>query len=235
MVEALRADRPIKEVLIASQSRPAKILDEIVDLAGRAGVRVREVANREIDERARTRAPQGVIAIVPPFEYSSLEKLLGRVDDEREPALLVALDEVTDPQNFGAIVRSAEGAGAHGLIIGRRRAAPVTAAVEKTAAGALAYLPVAQVPNLPRALEELKERRVWVVALDGDASQTIYDLDVATEPLCIVVGSEGKGVSRLVRDRADIAVRIPMAGQVESLNASAASAIALFEIARRRR
>ena len=235
MVEALRADRPIKEVLIASQSRPAKILDEIVDLAGRAGVRVREVTNREIDERSRTRAPQGVIAVVPPFDYSSLDSLLKRIDDESDPALLVALDEVTDPQNFGAIARSAEGAGAHGLIIGRRRAAPVTAAVEKTAAGALAYLPVAQVPNLPRALEELKERRIWVVALDGEASQTIYDIDVATEPLCIVVGSEGKGVSRLVRDRADVAVRIPMSGQVESLNASAASAIALFEIARQRR
>jgi 23S rRNA (guanosine2251-2'-O)-methyltransferase len=235
VVEALRAGRPIQEILLASQTKPAKIIDEITDLAGRAGVRIREVTNREIDERSRTRAPQGVIAVVPPFDYSSLEKVLARLDDATGPALLVALDEVTDPQNFGAIARSAEAAGAHGVIIGRRRAAPVTAAVEKSAAGALAYLPVAQVPNLPRALEELKERRIWVVSLDGEATRTIYDLDVATEPLCVVVGSEGKGVSRLVRDRADLSVRIPMSGQVESLNASAATAIALFEIARQRR
>lgn len=211
----------------------APIVGEILELAARNGVPVREVPTRQIDDRAHTRAPQGVIAIVPPFEYASLASVLDRAS--RGTALLVALDEVTDPQNFGAIARSAEAAGAHGLIMGRRRAAPVTAAVEKAAAGALAYLSVAQVPNLPRALEQLKERRIWVVALDGDADRTIYDLDVATEPLCVVIGSEGKGVSRLVRQRADLSVRIPMAGEVESLNASAAAAVALFEIARLRR
>ena len=211
----------------------APIVGEILELAARNGVAVREIPGREVDDRAHTRAPQGVIAVVPPFEYASLQNVLDRAS--RGTALLVALDEVTDPQNFGAIARSAEAAGAHGLIMGRRRVAPVTAVVEKAAAGALAYLSVAQVPNLPRALEELKERRIWVVALDGGADRTIYDLDVATEPLCVVVGSEGKGVSRLVGQRADLSVRIPMSGEVESLNASAAAAVALFEIARQRR
>ncbi len=222
----------MQEILISATAGRAPIVDEIAQLAASSGVRIREITNAEIEERAHTRVPQGVIAVVPPFEYASFATLLDRAT--RGTALLVALDEVTDPQNFGAIARSAEAAGAHGLIMGRRRAAPVTAVVEKAAAGALAYLSVAQVPNLPRALEELKQRRIWVVALDGDADRTIYDLDVATEPLCVVVGSEGKGVSRLVRARADLSVRIPMAGQVESLNASAAAAVALFEIARRR-
>lgn len=232
VLEALKAGRPVQEILIASGAGRAGIVEEIGRLAERNDVAVRMVSNREIEQRAHTRAPQGVIAVVPPFSYASLEDLLARPSTT---TLLVALDEVTDPQNVGAIARSAEAAGAHGLIVGRRRAAPVTPVVEKAAAGALAYLPIAQVPNLPRALEELKQRDVWVVAMHGGADRSIYDLDIATEPLCVVVGSEGKGVSRLVLERADLAVRIPMEGNVQSLNASAAAAVALFEIARRRR
>jgi 23S rRNA (guanosine2251-2'-O)-methyltransferase len=135
--------------------------------------------------------------------------------------------------NLGAIARSAEAAGAHGLIVPKRRAAPVTSAAEKAAAGALEHLPVAQVGNLVRSLEELKVSGVWIAALDADAERTIYDLD-GTDPLCLVVGSEGEGVSRLVLERADHRVSIPMSGQVDSLNASAAAAVALFEIRRQR-
>jgi 23S rRNA (guanosine2251-2'-O)-methyltransferase len=145
----------------------------------------------------------------------------------------VALDGVTDPQNLGAIARSAEAAGAHGLVVGKRRAAPVTPSAEKAAAGALEHLPVAQVTNLARALEALKERGVWIAALDADAEQTIYDFD-ARDPVCLVIGGEGEGVSRLVAERADHRLCIPMAGKVQSLNASAAGAIALFEIKRQR-
>jgi 23S rRNA (guanosine2251-2'-O)-methyltransferase len=143
------------------------------------------------------------------------------------------LDGVTDPQNLGAIARSAEAAGAHGLLVPRRRAAPVTPASERASAGALEHLAVAQVPNLPRALEELKQRGVWIVALDADADKTVYEIP-GTDPLCVVVGGEGRGVSRLVRDRSDLRVSIPMSGRIDHLNASAAGAVALFEIRRQR-
>jgi 23S rRNA (guanosine2251-2'-O)-methyltransferase len=229
VIEALRARRPIEEILVASGSKSGGALAEIVKLAERRGVRVREVPRRELEARAQTRNPQGVIAAASGFTYATLEKLL----PENEPALLVALDGVTDPQNLGALARSAEAAGAHGLIVPRHRSAPVTPAAEKAAAGALEHLPVAQVPNLAQALEELKKRGVWIAALDADAPQTVYDLP-AEDALCLVIGSEGKGVSRLVLERSDHRVSIPMAGRVQSLNAAAAGAIALFEIRRRR-
>jgi 23S rRNA (guanosine2251-2'-O)-methyltransferase len=165
------------------------------------------------------------------FAYVSVDDLLDRATD---PPLLVALDGITDPNNLGAVARSAEAAGADGLIIPERRAAGVGPAADKASAGALEHLPVARIVNLQRTLRDLAERRVWIVALDADADDTIYDLPVAPDPLCLVVGSEGSGVSRLVRERADYRVRIPMSGRVASLNAAAAAAVALFEIRRRR-
>ena len=233
VIEALRAKRPIDEILVASGTREGGALAEIVRLAQRRGVRVREVTRRELEDRATSRNPQGVIATASGFAYVSLDDVLARADESGEPALLVAVDGVTDPQNLGALARSCEGAGADGLVVPRRRAAPVTAATEKASAGALEHLPVAQVPNLVRALEDLKERGVWIAALDSDAPQTVYELS-AGDPLCLVVGGEGSGVSRLVADRADHRVSIPMAGRVESLNVAAAGAVALFEIRRRR-
>jgi 23S rRNA (guanosine2251-2'-O)-methyltransferase len=234
VIEALRAKRPIEEIFVAAGARHAGALAEILKLAQRRGVRVREIARRELEERAKSRNPQGVIATTgAEFGYVSLDDLMARVEASGEPALLVAADGVTDPQNLGALARSCEGAGAHGLIVPRRRAAPVTAAAEKASAGALEHLPVAQVTNLVRALEELKERGVWIAALAADAPTSIYELP-ASDPLCVVVGGEGQGVSRLVLDRADHRVSIPMTGRVQSLNAAAAGAVALFEIKRRR-
>jgi 23S rRNA (guanosine2251-2'-O)-methyltransferase len=174
-----------------------------------------------------------VIATATTFAYVDLDELFARADASGEPPLFVALDGVTDPQNLGAVARSAEAAGAHGLIVPRRRAAPVTAAAERASAGALEHIAVAQVPNLARAIDELKERGVWIVALDERSERTVYDLP-ATDALCLVVGSEGKGVSRLVLDLADHRAAIPMRGSVNSLNASAAGAVALFDIRRRR-
>jgi 23S rRNA (guanosine2251-2'-O)-methyltransferase len=233
VIEALRARRPIDEIVIASGAKHGGVLAEIVKLAKRSGVPVREVPRIEIEKRAQSRNAQGVIAQTTGFGYASLDDIVARVDASPSPALLVALDGVTDPHNLGALARSAEAAGAHGLIVPRRRAAPVTPAAEKASAGALEHLPVAQVPNLVRALESLKDLGVWIVALDADAPGTIYDLDVFGS-LCLVIGSEGKGVSRLVLDRSDHRVSIPMAGKVASLNASAAGAVALFEIRRQR-
>lgn len=232
VIEALRAGRALEEIWISQGSRPSGALAEIVRMARRQGVTVREVPRREIEERARTRNPQGVIATSNVgFEYATLDDLLGRATGT--PALFVALDGVTDPQNLGALARSAEAAGAHGLIVGKRRAAPVTDVARRTSAGALEHLPVARVTNIPSALETLKEAGVWIVALDATSERTIYDLD-GTDPLCLVVGGEGSGVSRLVAERADHLVSIPMAGKVSSLNASAAGAVALFEIGRQR-
>jgi 23S rRNA (guanosine2251-2'-O)-methyltransferase len=233
VIEALRAERAIDEILIAAGAKHGGALAEIVRMAQGRGVRIRELPRKELEARAQSRNPQGVIATATGFDYVTVDALLASARSSGELALLVALDGVTDPQNLGAVARSADAAGAHGLIVPRRRSAPVTAGAEKASAGALEHVPVAQVANLARALEELKAGDVWIVALDADASETIYDIP-ADDALCLVVGSEGKGVSRLVLDRADHRASIPMGGHVKSLNASAAAAVALFEIRRRR-
>jgi len=234
VLEALKAGRPLDEILIARETKPAKIVDDIVRLARRRGVAVRELPRKAIDERAKSRAPQGVIALTPPFTYSAVNEMLEAASDAGQVPLLVALDGVTDPQNVGTLARSAQAAGAHGLILRERRSAHVTPTVEKAAGGALALLPVAQVSNLDRTLASVKEDGVWIVSLDADAEVSIYDADIVTAPVCIVVGSEGVGVSHLIRKRSDFCVRIPMYGSVGSLNAATAGAIALFEIQRRR-
>ncbi len=232
VLEALRAGRDLHEILIARETKPAKIVDDIVKLAKRRGVAVRQLPRKVIDERARTRAPQGVIALASAFRYASIDEIVERARDE--VPLLVALDGVTDPQNVGAIARSAHAAGAHGLILRQRRSAHITPTVEKAAGGALAHLPVAQVSNLDRTLADLKERGIWIVSLDMKGDAPIWDVDIVESPVCLVVGSEGEGVSHLIRKRSDFVVRIPMSGRVASLNASAAGAVALFEIVRRR-
>jgi 23S rRNA (guanosine2251-2'-O)-methyltransferase len=232
VLEALRAGRDIQEIWIARETKPAKIVDDIVRLAKRRGVAVRQLPRKAIDERARTRAPQGVIAVASSFRYSSIEEILDSARDDIP--LLIALDGVTDPQNVGAIARSAHAAGAHGMILRQRRSAHVTPTVEKAAGGALSHLGVAQVANLDRTLADLKDRGIWIVSLDESAPTTIWDVDIVEAPVCLVVGAEGTGVSHLVKKRSDFVVRIPMAGKVASLNASAAGAVALFEIRRRR-
>lgn len=234
VLEALRAGRTITELFVASGTRTSDVLAEIVRLGEQQAVPIHEIPRRELESRSITRNPQGVIALAASFRYASLEDLVERAESSGDAALLVALDGVTDPQNLGALARSAEAASAHGLVVPQRRSAGVTPAAEKAAAGALEHLPVAQVTNLTRALEDMKSHNIWVVALDATSGTTIYDLDVATDPLCLVVGGEASGVSRLTRERADVVAHIPMGGRIASLNASAAGAVALFEIRRRR-
>jgi 23S rRNA (guanosine2251-2'-O)-methyltransferase len=233
VLEALHGGRDITEILIASGARMSGAIAEIVRFAQRRSIPVRHVSRQEIATQARTRNPQGVIAVASAFPYAEIDDVVQR--STTEPLLLVAVDGMTDPQNLGAVARAAEAAGAHGLIVPRRRSAGVTEAAERASAGALEHLPVAIVANLARTLAALSERGVWIVALDPGAEAEIYDLPVATEALCLVVGGEGKGVSRLVRDRADHRVAIPMSGRIASLNAAAAAAVALFEIRRQRR
>ena len=233
VVEALRAGRPMDRILLASGAGRAA-LGELLDLAQARGVEVQTVPRSVIDAEARSGAHQGVLAIVAPIQPIELAELLAVPLAGREPPFFLALDGVEDPHNLGALARSAEAAGCHGLLVPRHRSAPLSAVAVKTSAGALEHLPVAEVPNLARAVEQLRDAGVWCIGLDGTAEDSLFDLQLADEPVCVVVGSEGTGLHRLVRDSCDALVRIPMAGNVESLNASVAGALALFEVRRRR-
>jgi 23S rRNA (guanosine2251-2'-O)-methyltransferase len=233
VVEALRAGRPMDRILLAGGANRAA-LGDLLDLARRRGVEVQTVPRSVIDAEARSGAHQGVLAIVAPIQPIGLAELLALPLAGREPPFFLALDGVEDPHNLGALARSAEAAGCHGLVVPRHRSAPLSAVVVKTSAGALEHLPVAEVPNLARAVDQLRDSGVWCIGLDGTAEASLFDLQLADEPVCIVVGSEGTGLHRLVRDSCDALVRIPMSGQVESLNASVAGALALFEVRRRR-
>ena len=233
IVEALRAGRPMDRILLASGAGRAA-LGELLDLAQRRGVEVQTVPRSVIDAEARSGAHQGVLAVVAPIQPIELAELLAVPLAGREPPFFLALDGVEDPHNLGALARSAEAAGCHGLIVPRHRSAPLSAVAVKTSAGALEHLPVAEVPNLARAVERLRDSGIWCIGLDGTADASLFALELADEPVCIVVGSEGTGLHRLVRESCDVLVHIPMSGHIESLNASVAGALALFEVRRRR-
>ena len=233
VVEALRAGRPMDRILLASGAGRAA-LGDLLELARRRGVEVQTVPRSVLDAEASSGAHQGVLAIVAPLQPIDLIELLALPLAGREPPFFLALDGVEDPHNLGALARSAEAAGCHGLVVPRHRSAPLSAVAVKTSAGALEHLPVAEVPNLARAVDRLRDAGVWCIGLDGAAAASLFDLQLADEPVCVVVGGEGSGLHRLVRDSCDALVRIPMSGQVESLNASVAGALALFEVRRRR-
>jgi 23S rRNA (guanosine2251-2'-O)-methyltransferase len=228
--ELLAADaRRVDDVWVAEDSAPAPIVDEILALAEQRRVRVRRAPAAAIQQRARTEAPQGVLAFAAPLPTVELDVLA------RDPqAFLVALDGVTDPQNLGAVMRTAETAGASGIVLPRHRAAGITPAVTKAAAGAIEHLPVSLVSGIPSALDRLKRAGVWSVGLDAGGDGSIFELTVADAPLVLVLGAEGRGLSRLARARCDVVASIPMRGKLESLNVSAAAAVACYEIARRR-
>lgn len=232
--EALRAGRPIRRLLIADGIPERGIVAEIVAAARGAGVRIEHVPRGVLDRGSAGRVHQGVVAEAEPYRYRSWEEAAEAAKARGEPPLLLALDGITDPGNLGSLLRSAEAAGAHAVLVPRRRAAPVTPVVEKASAGALEHLPIDRVTNLERALERCKSIGIWVVGLDGKGDTTIWECDLLTEPLVLVVGAEGKGLSRLVTERADVRVRIPMGGRLGSLNAAVAGAIALFEVHRKR-
>jgi 23S rRNA (guanosine2251-2'-O)-methyltransferase len=209
-------------------------LGEIVALAERRGIAVRSVPRGRIDAVAGTEAPQGVVASAEPVQPASVDDLARRAGPGGAPPFLVVLDGVTDPHNVGAIMRSAVGAGASGVVVGRHRAARLTPAAVKAAAGAVEHLPVAVAAGIPAALRELAAAGVWTVGLDADAATGLWDLRVATEAVALVLGAEGRGLARLTRDVCELTVSIPLAGPLGSLNVSAAAALACFEVARRR-
>ena len=228
--ELLRAGRRVHEVVIAGARGGTGAVGDIERLAAAAGIPVRDAQPGELERLAPGAVHQGVVALAPPFPLVDLDRLLAHAETSGRPQLLVAVDGVTDPHNLGSIARTAEAVGAHGLVLPDRRSAPVTPVVEKSAAGALAHLPVAGVTNLVRALADLAKAGVWSLGLDGEAPSTLAEHPLASGPVVLVVGAEGDGLSRLVRERCDALVRLPMHGRVGSLNASVAAGVALYTL-----
>ena len=232
VIEALRSGETIDKIYLA-KGETDKTLGHIASRAREKGIVVVEADRRKLDGMSRTHAHQRVIALAAMREYVSVQSLLDAAAEKGEAPLLVVCDEISDPHNLGAILRTAECAGAHGVIIPKRRSAGLTAIVGKTSAGAVSYMPVARVSNLPATLEELKKKGVWVYGTAAEGTTSLYDADLKG-PAAIVIGSEGSGMGRLVREKCDFLVSIPMKGHISSLNASAAAAILLYEAVRRR-
>ncbi len=232
VTEALRAGRSIDKIYIA-KGEVDKTLGHIASKARDQGVVVVETDRRKLDAMSVTHAHQGVIALAAVREYCSVEDILAIADERGEPPFVILCDEISDPHNLGAILRTAECAGAHGVIIPKRRSAGLTSIVDKTSAGAAEHMAVARVPNLPAAIRELKERGLWVYGTAADAPSGMWDTDL-TGPLCLVIGSEGDGMGRLVAENCDFLLSIPMRGKVSSLNASAAASVVMYEVLRQR-
>lgn len=232
VIEALRAGTAIDKIYL-QRGDTDRTLGHIASRARAAGVVVVEADRRKLDAMSRTHAHQGVIALAAVREYASVESILGRAADRGESPLLVICDEISDPQNLGAIIRTAECAGAHGVIVPKRRSAGLTAVVAKTSAGAVAHLPVARVPNIPSLLRDLKKQGIWIFGTAADGGTPLYGADLKG-PAAIVIGSEGSGMTRLTSENCDFLVSIPMRGKLNSLNASAAAAILLYEAVRQR-
>jgi 23S rRNA (guanosine2251-2'-O)-methyltransferase len=234
VVEALRARMPVSGVYVAEGAERDGRLREVFRVAADQGISLLEVSKGELDRLTQGAVHQGLAAKVPAYEYAHPDDLLDRAAEVREQPLIVALDSVTDPRNLGAVVRSAAGFGAHGVLIPERRAASMTAAAWKTSAGAAARVPVAQATNLTRQLKAYQDAGCMVVGLAADGDVALPDLELADGPLVIVVGSEGKGLSRLVAETCDQLVSIPMVNSLESLNAGVAASVTLYAVAERR-
>lgn len=236
--EQVEGRRAVRELLVAGRRRvrsvhvaidlePSDILDEICDLAGPV---LRKVTSERVADIARTESHQGVVAFAEPVQNVELVRLVQSAD----VPFLVALDGVTDPGNLGAILRTAETAGVTGVVLPRKRSVHVSPTVAKAAAGAIEHVPIALCSGIPGAIDRVKRERVWVVGLDGDADQTLDDLQIASEPIMLVLGAEGRGLAPLTKRRCDLLVRIPMYGDLESMNVSAAAAVAMHAVARLR-
>ncbi len=232
VTEALRAGRSIDKIYIA-KGDVDKTLGHIASTAREKGIVVVEADRRKLDAMSRTHAHQGVIALAAVREYCSVQDILNIAAERNEPPFVVICDEISDVHNLGAIIRTAECAGAHGVIIPKRRSAGLTAVVDKTSAGAAEHMAVARVPNLVSAIRELKDAGLWVYGTAADGASDLWKTDLRG-PVAVVIGSEGDGMGRLVAEKCDFMVSIPMHGKVSSLNASAAASILIYEILRQR-
>ncbi len=225
--------RRVKEVWVSGELVETEIIGDIVEIARSMRVQVTEVARRRLESQARSEAPQGIMAFAAPLQEVELTALLQRKPNS--PPFLVAVDGVTDPGNLGALLRCCDGAGVQGVVLPKHRAVHITPTAAKSAAGAIEHVPMALVGGLPTALQRMRDAGIWVVGLDDEADKSLFELDdLAKEGICLVLGAEGNGLSRLVRERCDLIVSIPMRGRLSSLNVSAAAALATYEITRHR-
>ncbi|GMB09983.1 23S rRNA (guanosine2251-2'-O)-methyltransferase [Thermolongibacillus altinsuensis] len=231
VLEALKSGREINKIWIAEGSQRGQ-MQSIIQLAKQAGVLIQYVPKKKMDQMAEGNH-QGVVAQVAAYRYYEVDDLFKKAEQSGEPPFLIILDEIEDPHNLGSIMRTADAVGAHGIIIPKRRAVGLTATVAKASTGAIEYIPVARVTNLARTVDELKERGVWIVGTDAKGEQDYRSLD-GTMPLALVIGSEGKGMSRLIREKCDFLIRLPMKGRVTSLNASVAASLLMYEVYRKR-
>lgn len=232
VMEALKGSRSVNKLMIANGSTEGSI-KEIIAVAKDKGVNIQYWDRSKLDSIARGIRHQGVLAQVAPVQYAELEDILQVAKDINEPPFIVLLDELEDPHNLGAILRTADAAGVHGVLIPKHRSCPLSATVAKTSAGAVEHVPVARVGNLVQTIKKLKQEGLWVAAADMDGKD-YYDTDL-TGPLLLIIGSEGQGVGRLVKEQCDFVVRIPMVGKINSLNASVAGSILMYEAMKQRR
>lgn len=232
VIEALKSGRTIDKILIQSGERNGSV-KKIIALAREKKIVITEVDKAKLDKMSVTHSHQGVIAFAAAKEYADVSDILEAARNKGEHPFIIIADDLTDPHNLGSVIRTANAAGAHGVIIPKRNSVGLNPVVEKTSAGALEFMPVARVSNLASVIDTLKKENVWVVGADMDGENTIYTHDFSGA-VAIVVGSEGKGLSRLVKEKCDFIVRIPMFGQINSLNASVAAALMIYEVVRHR-
>lgn len=232
VLEALRAKRKMNKIWINEGSRRGQ-MNELISLAKESGASMQFVPRNRLNRLAETSHHQGVVASVAAYEYVTIDDLFQKADSLNESPFFILLDEIEDPHNLGSILRTADSAGVHGVIIPRRRAVGLTAAVARASTGAIEHVPVARVGNLAQTMEVLKERGMWFVGADMDGNQDFREADYDM-PVALVIGSEGKGIGRLIKEKCDFLVRLPMKGNVTSLNASVAAAILMYEVLRQR-
>jgi 23S rRNA (guanosine2251-2'-O)-methyltransferase len=231
VVEALRSGREINKIMIAETSQRGN-MQQVTKLAKENGIIVQLVPKKKLDQLVDGNH-QGVAASVAAYQYASLDDLFKRAEEKNEDPLFLILDEIEDPHNLGSILRTADAAGVHGVIIPKRRAVGLTGTVAKASTGAIEYIPVARVTNISQTIDELKENGIWIMGTDAKGKQDFREID-GKMPLGIVIGSEGKGISRLVSQKCDFLVRLPMVGHVTSLNASVAASLLMYEVYRKR-
>ncbi|WP_085504860.1 23S rRNA (guanosine(2251)-2'-O)-methyltransferase RlmB [Thalassobacillus devorans] len=229
--EALKSGRTINKVFVSDQLQH-QAFQKIQNLAKENGALVQKVPRKKIDQLVEGNH-QGVAASVAAYDYSSLDDLFAKAETLGEAPFFIVLDEISDPHNLGSVLRTADAVGAHGVIIPKRRSVGLTATVAKTSAGAIEYIPVARVTNLSRTIDELKERHVWVAGTDAEGTEDYRQLD-GEMPIALVIGSEGKGISRIIKEKCDWTISLPMKGKVTSLNASVAASLLMYEVYRKR-
>lgn len=232
VMEALRSDRPIDKIMV-KRGEIEGTLKVIVAMAAEKGIVVQQVDKTKLEYMSGGRNNQGIVALCPAHQYCDVSDILEIARKKNEPPFIIILDEITDPHNLGAIIRTADAAGAHGVIIPKRRAVGLTAIVSKTSAGAIEYVPVARVNNIASTIDELKKQNIWVACVDMN-EQTYFEADLKGA-LAIVIGSEGEGVGRLVKEKCDFSVGIPMYGRISSLNASVSAGLVMYEAVRQRK